>query len=255
MRGHRLAFFLMWPFLLLLLLYFLPSKNSIAPSNPFLNPSMIIRSNSDNEDSKDGNTRANRDRADQTMSQKDMMLRDEDDGQVQDPLNAALTNGGASFVKAKDGLHSKSTISEDDRDGSFTPAAMHSRDEVNKLLLTDLENKLTDSPEERVEEEQPKDTNPPSKGSNIPENKSIKKERIKSKARIIASTSGSGLVNKFYYKFENVKLKRRKLTVYYDPEKMAPPSDYWVDIVSTNGSTPQLPTMLVIKGDVHDTKW
>lgn len=85
--------------------------------------------------------------------------------------------------------------------------------------------------------------------------KETKKPRIQSNVRIMASTSGSGFINKFYYRFENIKLKRRKLTVYYDPEKISPPKEHWVDIISTNASYPKLPTMLVIKGDVHDTKW
>jgi hypothetical protein len=83
-----------------------------------------------------------------------------------------------------------------------------------------------------------------------------KHARIHSRVRFAAFASGSGFVNKFYYRFENVRLKKRKLTVYYDDTVMTPPTEeYWVDIVSTNASLPQLPTMLVIKGDVHDTNW
>ena len=36
---------------------------------------------------------------------------------------------------------------------------------------------------------------------------------------------------------------------------MKPPGEHWVDMVSGNASTPDLPTMLVVKGDLHKTKW
>ena len=34
-----------------------------------------------------------------------------------------------------------------------------------------------------------------------------------------------------------------------------PPVENWVDFVSSNSSTPALPTMLAVKGEVHSQKW
>ena len=77
-----------------------------------------------------------------------------------------------------------------------------------------------------------------------------------SKAVVQVSASGTGLMNKFYFRFDNVQLSRDKITVFYDPDTFTPPiEEYWVDIISGNTTTPQLPTMIVLKGDLHNTQW
>lgn len=79
---------------------------------------------------------------------------------------------------------------------------------------------------------------------------------IPSKVFVHASSSGTGLMNRYFYRFTNVQLGRDKLTVYYNPEEFAPPEKpLWVDMVSGNATTHDLPTMFVIKGDAHDVKW
>ncbi len=80
--------------------------------------------------------------------------------------------------------------------------------------------------------------------------------QVISKAVVQVSASGTGLMNKFYYRFDNVQLSRDKITVYYDPDTFTPPTvEHWVDIISGNTTTPQLPTMIVLKGDLHNTQW
>jgi len=79
---------------------------------------------------------------------------------------------------------------------------------------------------------------------------------VVSKAVVQVSASGTGLMNKFYYRFDNVQLSRDKITVYYDPDTFIPPTEeHWVDIISGNTTTAQLPTMIVLKGDLHNTQW
>jgi hypothetical protein len=81
-------------------------------------------------------------------------------------------------------------------------------------------------------------------------------EHVVSRATVLASASGTGLMNKWYYRFENVRLSRDKLTVYYDPETFTPPeNEHWVDMISGNTTSPEPPTMIVLKGDLHNTKW
>jgi Glycosyltransferase 61 len=80
--------------------------------------------------------------------------------------------------------------------------------------------------------------------------------QVISKAVVQVSASGTGLMNKFYFRFDNVQLSRDKITVYYDPDSFTPPTEeHWVDIISGNTTTPQLPTMIVLKGDLHNTQW
>lgn len=79
---------------------------------------------------------------------------------------------------------------------------------------------------------------------------------VVSNAVVQASASGTGLMNKYYYRFDNVRLSRDKITVYYDPDKFTPPTEsHWVDIISGNTTSPQYPTMIVLKGDLHNTAW
>lgn len=79
--------------------------------------------------------------------------------------------------------------------------------------------------------------------------------RVHSRCRIHAAASGSGLVNKYYHRFENVQLTQEKLTVFYPPEFTPPQGEVWVDIISGNATHPVLPTMYSIKGDLHTKKW
>ena len=70
------------------------------------------------------------------------------------------------------------------------------------------------------------------------------------------SSSGTGLMNKYFYRFHNVELRDKKLWVYYDPSEMQPPKEeHWVDIVSCNATSPRLPTMFVIKGNAQPVRW
>ncbi|KAL4550286.1 hypothetical protein Ndes2526B_g08441 [Nannochloris sp. 'desiccata'] len=80
--------------------------------------------------------------------------------------------------------------------------------------------------------------------------------QVISKAVVQVSASGTGLMNKFYFRFDNVQLSRDKITVFYDPDTFTPPTEeLWIDIISGNTTTPQLPTMIVLKGDLHNTQW
>ena len=84
----------------------------------------------------------------------------------------------------------------------------------------------------------------------------IKPSHIESEAVVQASAAGTGLMNKWYYRFNNVQLARDKITVYYNPTTFIPPTEpHWVDIISGNTTSPKLPTMIVLKGDLHNTKW
>ena len=79
---------------------------------------------------------------------------------------------------------------------------------------------------------------------------------VVSHAIVHASASGTGLVNKYFYRFQNVEISGGKLTVYYDPATLTPPTkELWVDMISGNASTPDLPTMFVIKGDTNTVRW
>ena len=79
---------------------------------------------------------------------------------------------------------------------------------------------------------------------------------IVSNARIMASATGTGLMNKFYYQFDNVQLTRDKISVFYDPHTFTPPAEpHWVDMISGNATLHEPPTMIVLKGDLHNTKW
>jgi hypothetical protein len=70
-------------------------------------------------------------------------------------------------------------------------------------------------------------------------------------------SSGTGLMNKYFYRFHNVRIKRNRLKFFYDPDgTFAPPTeDHWVDIVSGNATSPKHPTVLVIKGDAQPIRW
>jgi len=79
---------------------------------------------------------------------------------------------------------------------------------------------------------------------------------IRSQVLIHASSSGTGLLNKYFYRFQDVQLSSDGVTVFYDPDTFDPPyQPYWVDMVSGNGSLPYLPTRFVIKGDTHNIQW
>lgn len=85
----------------------------------------------------------------------------------------------------------------------------------------------------------------------------INDDAIISNVLMHVSASGTGLMNKFYYRFQNIQLNKDKITVYYDPNEFEPPTEpYWIDMISGNISRPELPTVFVIKGDkVQGTKW
>ena len=63
-----------------------------------------------------------------------------------------------------------------------------------------------------------------------------------------------GQLLKHYYRFHNVRLTRKQLTFYHGDD-FQPPKEHWVDYISGNSSTPDLPTKLVIKGEVSNTLW
>lgn len=63
------------------------------------------------------------------------------------------------------------------------------------------------------------------------------------------------MMNKYYYRFQNVVVNRDKITVYYDANFTPPTKEHWVDFISGNTTDPAPPTMLVIKGDLHTEKW
>lgn len=86
-------------------------------------------------------------------------------------------------------------------------------------------------------------------------------EPLFSNVSILASTSGSGLMNKYYYEFRNVYVDHNgRIKVYYDPNNFGfnvtdKGYSYWVDVLSGNASSPLLPTTLVLKGEVHNSQW
>lgn len=69
-------------------------------------------------------------------------------------------------------------------------------------------------------------------------------------------SSGTGLMNKYFYRFKNVHINDNRIKFYYDPSTFDPPVDeHWVDIVSCNATSPRHPTMFVIKGDAQPIRW
>lgn len=69
-------------------------------------------------------------------------------------------------------------------------------------------------------------------------------------------SSGTGLMNKYYYRFRNIQIDEGRIKFYYNENTFTPPSeDHWVDIVSCNATSPKHPTMLVIKGDAQPIRW
>jgi hypothetical protein len=69
-------------------------------------------------------------------------------------------------------------------------------------------------------------------------------------------SSGTGLMNKYFYRFKNVHIIDNRIKFYYDPRTFEPPVDeHWVDIVSCNATSPRHPTMFVIKGDAQPIRW
>lgn len=69
-------------------------------------------------------------------------------------------------------------------------------------------------------------------------------------------SSGTGLMNKYFYRFKNIQIDQGRLKFYYDEKNFTPPSeDHWVDIVSCNATSPRHPTMLVVKGDAQPIRW
>lgn len=79
---------------------------------------------------------------------------------------------------------------------------------------------------------------------------------VSSHLSVLVASSGTGLLNKYFYRFQNAEIRDEKLFVYYDPKQMDPPSEeHWVDIVSCNATSPKLPTMFVIKGNARPVRW
>lgn len=69
-------------------------------------------------------------------------------------------------------------------------------------------------------------------------------------------SSGTGLMNKYFYRFKNVQIAQGRIKFYYDQNTFTPPTeDHWVDIVSCNATSPKYPTMLVVKGDAQPIRW
>lgn len=69
-------------------------------------------------------------------------------------------------------------------------------------------------------------------------------------------SSGTGLMNKYFYRFKNIQIDQGRIKFYYDEKNFVPPSeDHWVDIVSCNATSPKHPTMLVVKGDAQPIRW
>lgn len=69
-------------------------------------------------------------------------------------------------------------------------------------------------------------------------------------------SSGTGLMNKYFYRFKNVRIVDGRLKFYYDSNTFeAPKEEHWVDIVSCNATSPKHPTMLVVKGDAQPIRW
>lgn len=69
-------------------------------------------------------------------------------------------------------------------------------------------------------------------------------------------SSGTGLMNKYFYRFQNVRIVDGRLKFYYDNNTFqAPKEEHWVDIVSCNATSPKHPTMLVVKGDAQPIRW
>jgi len=69
-------------------------------------------------------------------------------------------------------------------------------------------------------------------------------------------SSGTGLMNKYFYRFRNIQIVEGRIKFYYNEKTFTPPSEeHWVDIVSCNATSPNHPTMLVIKGDAQPIRW
>lgn len=78
---------------------------------------------------------------------------------------------------------------------------------------------------------------------------------ITSKMTVQVSPSGSGLMNKYYFRFRDVLVRKDKIVVYYGPDFQPPTREHWIDFISGNTTSPDPPTMMVIKGDLHSSKW
>jgi hypothetical protein len=78
---------------------------------------------------------------------------------------------------------------------------------------------------------------------------------VVSTVRVHAAPNGNGVVNKYYYAFENAQLSKDKITVFYGAGFSPPYKEHWVDFISGNTTAPLLPTMLVVKGDKHGPRW
>jgi hypothetical protein len=106
---------------------------------------------------------------------------------------------------------------------------------------------------------QPASTTPtpttPTTLPSVPAGQAALPEHIISSPTVLVAASGGGGLNKYYYRFENVRLTRSGLTVYLPPGVDPPPEEHWVDFISSNTTSPRPPTMIVIKGDLHTTKW
>ena len=65
------------------------------------------------------------------------------------------------------------------------------------------------------------------------------------------SASGTGLMNKYFYRFGNVRIRRGRMKFYFDADgSFVPPTEeLWVDIISCNATSARPPTMLVVKVD------
>ncbi|KAL6781333.1 hypothetical protein ACKKBG_A10715 [Auxenochlorella protothecoides x Auxenochlorella symbiontica] len=72
---------------------------------------------------------------------------------------------------------------------------------------------------------------------------------VVSEATVQVVPDSKGQMVKHYYRFSNVQLTRKELRFFY-PEGFQPPAERWVDYISGNSTTPDLPTKLVIKGEV-----
>lgn len=81
-------------------------------------------------------------------------------------------------------------------------------------------------------------------------------QNVSSHVSVLVASSGTGLLNKYFYRFRNAEIREGRIFVYYDPEQMDPPAEeHWVDIVSCNATSPKLPTMFVIKGNARPFRW
>jgi len=90
----------------------------------------------------------------------------------------------------------------------------------------------------------------------VPANENENSRNLSSHLSVLVASSGTGLLNKYFYRFKNAEIRDGSLFVHYDPKQMDPPSEeHWVDIVSCNATSPKLPTMFVIKGNARPVRW